>query len=504
MPTKIAMPEMGEGVIEATVIRWLVKEGDVVEQYQPLVEVNTDKVDSEVPSSAAGTVLKIMVAPDSVVPVNGVLCWVGEPGEAIPADAGGDAAPAKDAPPPAPKAESPAPPPAPVPAPQPAPASPMPAPARNGGNGQAGGLYASPLVARMAARMKVDLTRVPGSGPGGRITKDDLQNYVRGGAPSQPGTATASAPAAASGGRAGFISPVVGRLAGEHGLDLSRITGTGLEGRITKKDIERVLAAGGVDPLGTPPAKAVAPTSAPSVAAPAATAPADGQPIPGTVMKLDTMRKSIAKHMVESKHTSPHVTTIMEADLSAVGKHRAQNKEVFARDGANLTFTAYFVAAVVAGLKAYPILNSSWTEESIAIHKDINIGMAAALEGGGLIVPVIKQADGLSLLGIARAVNDLAERSRAKKLTPDEVRGGTFTITNHGTSGSLFATPIINQPQCGILGVGMIQKRAVVVNDAIAIRPMVYIGLTFDHRMLDGAVADYFLGTVKKTLEEWK
>ncbi|TAK11835.1 MAG: 2-oxo acid dehydrogenase subunit E2 [Anaerolineae bacterium] len=488
------MPEMGEGVIEATVIRWLVNEGDVVEQYQPLVEVNTDKVDSEVPSAAAGTVLKILAAPDQVVPVHAVLCWVGQPGESVPADGGGDAAPAS-APPP--KVEKPAP--APQPAPTPVMNAAMPAAHGPSGNGGSGGGFASPLVARMAAQMKVDLTKVPASGMGGRITKEDLQNYIRGGAAP---AMTSTPPAPAKGARASFISPAVARLAGEHALDLARITGTGLEGRITKKDIERVVASGGVDPLGAP---AAAPVSvSPSAPAVLPASPAAGQPVPGTVMKLDTMRKSIAKHMVESKHTSPHVTTIMEADLTAISKHRAQNKELFARDGANLTFTVYFVSAVVAALKAYPILNSSWTEEGIAIHKDINIGMAAALEGGGLIVPVIKQADGLSLLGIARAVNDLAERARAKKLNPDEVRGGTFTITNHGTSGSLFATPIINQPQCGILGVGMIQKRAVVINDAIAIRPMAYMGLTFDHRMLDGAVADYFLGTVKKTLEEWK
>jgi 2-oxoglutarate dehydrogenase E2 component (dihydrolipoamide succinyltransferase) len=492
MPTKIVMPEMGEGVIEATVIRWLVNEGDTVDLYQPLVEVNTDKVDSEVPSAAAGTVLKILAAPEQVVPVGQALCWVGQPGEEIPADGGGDAAPA-----PPPKAEKPAPPPA--PAPSSAASAPAPlrtaSPAQNGG---AAGSYASPLVARMAAQMKVDLARVPGTGMGGRITKEDLQNYIRGGAPAVAPVAASHAPA--KGARASFISPAVARLAGEHGIDLSRVTGTGLEGRITKKDIERVVAAGGADPLGAP----AAPAALSSAPAAPSIGPAAGQPVPGTVMKLDTMRKSIAKHMVESKHTSPHVTTIMEVDLSAVTAHRARHKEQFAHDGANLTFTAYFVAAVVAGLKAYPILNSSWTEEGIAIHRDINIGMATALEGGGLIVPVIKQADGLSLLGIARAVNDLAERARAKKLTPDEVRGGTFTITNHGTSGSLFATPIINQPQCGILGVGMIQKRAVVIHDAIAIRPMVYIGLTFDHRMLDGAVADYFLGTVKKALEEWK
>jgi 2-oxoglutarate dehydrogenase E2 component (dihydrolipoamide succinyltransferase) len=212
--------------------------------------------------------------------------------------------------------------------------------------------------------------------------------------------------------------------------------------------------------------------------------------------------------MVLSKRTSPHVTTIMEADLSRVVAHRQANKDAFARDGANLTFTAYFVAAVTAALKAYPMVNSSWADEGIRLHRAINIGMATSLGDAGLIVPVIKSADGLSLLGIARAVNDLANRARARQLKPDEVQGGTFTITNHGTSGSLFATPIINQPQCGILGVGMMQKRVVVVtdaagNDSIAIRPMVYLGLTFDHRILDGATADYFLGKVVEALQDW-
>ena len=212
--------------------------------------------------------------------------------------------------------------------------------------------------------------------------------------------------------------------------------------------------------------------------------------------------------MVSSKHTSPHVTTIMEADLSRVVAHRQANKDAFARDGVNLTFTAYFVAAAVAALKAHPIVNASWSEEGILLHRAINIGMAASLGEAGLIVPVIKNADGLSLLGLARAINDLANRARARQLKPDEVQGGTFTITNHGVSGSLFATPIINQPQCAILGVGKIQKRVVVVSDAsggdlIAIRPMVYLGLTFDHRILDGALADAFLGEVVEALQNW-
>jgi 2-oxoglutarate dehydrogenase E2 component (dihydrolipoamide succinyltransferase) len=220
-------------------------------------------------------------------------------------------------------------------------------------------------------------------------------------------------------------------------------------------------------------------------------------------MKLNPVRRAIAEHMVRSKQTSPHVTTIMEADMSAVSAHRAANKAAFSQERVNLTFTPYFAAAIVAACEAYPIVNSSWTEEGVAVHGQINVGVATALEPDGLIVPVIKNAAALSLIDLAQTVNDLSSRARTKQLKPDEVRGGTITITNHGTSGSLFANPIINQPQCAILGVGLIQKRAVVLDDAIAIRPMVYLGLTFDHRILDGAVADYFLGTVKYTLENW-
>jgi 2-oxoglutarate dehydrogenase E2 component (dihydrolipoamide succinyltransferase) len=207
--------------------------------------------------------------------------------------------------------------------------------------------------------------------------------------------------------------------------------------------------------------------------------------------------------MVLSKHTSPHVTTVMEVDLSRVVAHREANKAAYAKDGANLTLTVYFVASAVAALKTYPLVNSSWSDDGIILHKEINIGMATSLGEEGLIVPVIKNADELSMLGLARSINDLSNRARAKKLQPDEVRGGTFTITNHGTSGSLFATPIINQPQCAILGVGAIQKRAIVIEDAIAIRPMVYLSLTFDHRILDGAIGDYFLGKVVESLLSW-
>jgi 2-oxoglutarate dehydrogenase E2 component (dihydrolipoamide succinyltransferase) len=216
------------------------------------------------------------------------------------------------------------------------------------------------------------------------------------------------------------------------------------------------------------------------------------------------MRKAIAEHMVMSKHTSPHVSTIMEADLSRVVAHRQANKAEFERSGSNLTFTAYFVAAAAAALRAFPLVNSSWTDQGVWIHGPINIGMATALGDEGLIVPVIKQADNLSLLGLARSINDLAARARAHRLQPDEVRDGTFTITNHGIGGSLFAMPVINQPQCAILGVGTIKKRPVVVEgDAIAVRPMVYLSLTFDHRILDGSSGDGFLAKIVEVLEQW-
>jgi 2-oxoglutarate dehydrogenase E2 component (dihydrolipoamide succinyltransferase) len=296
----------------------------------------------------------------------------------------------------------------------------------------------------------------------------------------------------------GFISPVVAKIPAEHNVNLQQVPGTGLNGRITKKDVLDFVESGKKKAVSGQPSVVSRQHVAPSVT------PAAGDQL----IKHTVIRRQIAEHMLMSKHTSPHVLTVMEVDMSRVVKHRAANKATFARDGANLTFTAYFMQAIVAGLKAYPIVNSSWTDEGLLIHSKINIGMATSLGEEGLIVPVIKGADGLSLLGMARTVNDLADRARSKKLSPDDVKGGTFTLTNHGISGSLFAFPVINQPQCGILGVGALQKRAVVVtdadgNDSIAIRPMVYLSFVFDHRILDGASADWFLAKVKETLENW-
>jgi 2-oxoglutarate dehydrogenase E2 component (dihydrolipoamide succinyltransferase) len=409
MATKVLVPRLGEGVDEVTITKWLKKEGDSVKELEPLLEVNTDKVDTEIPAPASGVILKIEMQEGQPAKVGQLLALIGVAGE-TPVSTG------------APAAES-----------------------------------------------KVE------SRKSGSTTTLDLR-------PSTPARSSSDL---------GFISPVVAKIAAERGIDLSQVPGTGLNGRITKNDVLNFVQ--------TPPAKeAYHATRTTQHATPIVTPSAGDQ-----LIKHTLIRKQIADHMVMSKSVSPHVLTVMEADMSHVAKHRAANKAAFERDGVNLTFTAYFMMAIVAGLKAYPNTNSSWTDEGVLIHKAVNIGMATSLGEEGLIVPVIKGADNLSLLAMARTVNDLAARARARKLQPDEVKGGTFTLTNHGISGSLFAMPIINQPQCGILGIGAMQKRAVVVDDAIAIRPMVFMSFVFDHRILDGASADWFLAKVKETLENW-
>ena len=405
MATKVLVPRLGEGVDELTIVRWLKAEGQAVQELESLVEVETDKVITEIPSPASGTLLRILAAENTPARVGETMAWIGQPGESLP----GSSAPVSTEP----------------------------------------------------------VSRVP--------------------EPTDTGTRDSSTQVTSTR-ETGFLSPVVRKLAAERKVDLAQVRGTGLNGRITKQDVLAYLEGG----QGTAPAS-----------------PRVSNALPGKLIPVTPVRRQIAERMQQSKQTSPHVMTVMEADMSRVAAHRAANKESFARDGVNLTFTAYFIAAIASGLKAYPMTNSSWTDEGVLVHKSVNIGMATSLGEEGLIVPVIKSADGLSLLGVARAVNDLSSRARAKKLQPDEVKGGTFTLTNHGVSNSLFAMPIINQPQCGILGVGAMQKRAVVVTDAnggdsIAIRLMVYLSFVFDHRILDGASADWFLMKVKETLENWQ
>lgn len=416
MATKVLVPLLGEGIEEVTVTKWLKKEGDSVTELEPLLEVNTDKVDTEIPAPASGTVLKIMAQEGVPAKVGAVLAYIGKPGESV---------------------------------------------------------ESSPVVASIKTESKLESDALS-------LSKDQTSASPR------PGTLNMR-PAT----DLGFISPVVAKIAAEHGVSLQQIQGTGLNGRITKNDV-----LGYVEGHKT---KVETQSSQPVTFQPANIKPMEGDQL----IKHTAIRKQIAEHMIMSQHTSPHVLTVMEADMSRVARHRSANKEMFARDGINLTFTAYFMTAIVAGLKAYPNVNSSWTDEGVLLHKAINIGMATSLGEEGLIVPVIKGADNLSLLAMARMVNDLANRARSKKLQTDDVKGGTFTLTNHGISGSLFAFPVINQPQCGILGVGAMQKRVVVIDDAIAIRPMVYLSFAFDHRILDGASADWFLMKVKETLENW-
>jgi len=436
MPTKVIMPQLGESVVEGTVTSWLKKEGESIAEFESLLEVNTDKVDTEIPSPAGGTILKILVPEGTTVKAGTVLAWIGQPGEAVPT------------------AESPA---------------------------------VSPAVpVREESREAVLPTQEDAPPP----TRD-----------------------------LGFISPVVARLAKDKNVDLNMVHGTGQGGRITKKDVLAYLevpvqeAKTNAAPWETPgegdlfrPTEMFFGASKPAESKPSVqgTSQPPQQAGKGKLVPHTTMRKRIADHMVFSKHTSPHVTTVMESDFKRVVTHFEKNRDAYARDGVKLTYTAYFAAACAAALRAYPIVNSSWSEEGVLIHPEVNLSIAVSLGDEGLIVPVIRNADGLSLLGMARAINDLASRARAHKLKPDEVVGGTFSITNHGISGSLFATPVINQPQCAILGVGAVKKRPVVVEgDAIAVRPMVYLSLTFDHRILDGASADGFLAKVVEVLDTW-
>jgi pyruvate dehydrogenase E2 component (dihydrolipoamide acetyltransferase) len=301
-------------------------------------------------------------------------------------------------------------------------------------------------------------------------------------------------------------SPLVRKIAREHNVDLAQVQGTGLGGRISKKDILAYLARGGamrpaVPATSAPPVPSLASTSA---SPPQAAAPPIAFAGPTLVVPMSAMRRQIAEHMVMSKRTSAHVATVFEVEMKRVAEVMAQNAAEFERrNGVKLTYTPFFVRAAVQTLKQFPIVNSSLDGENIVYKRDINIGVAVALETG-LIVPVVKRADEKNFLGITRAVRDLAERARTKRLSVDDVQGGTFTITNPGIFGSLFGTPIINQPQVAILGVGTIEKRPVVRDDAIAIRPMVYLSLSFDHRVLDGAVADQFMGHIKKVLENWE
>ena len=294
-------------------------------------------------------------------------------------------------------------------------------------------------------------------------------------------------------------SPVVRRIAAEHGVDITQIDGSGIAGRVTKQDILEFIDEGGKAEGGKAAASAQAPSAPQGFAVPEQAAPAP-RAAGDDVVPMTLMRRRIAEHMIASRRTSAHVHSVFEIDFSRVARLRDAKKAEYERAGAKLTFLPFIVKAVVAGLRAVPVVNASIDGDNVIYHKDINIGIAVALDWG-LIVPVVKQADEKSILGLSRAMHDLANRARSKQLKPDEVQGGTFTITNPGVFGALFGMPIISQPQVAILGIGAVEKRVVVVDDAIAIRPMAYLSLGYDHRLIDGAVADQFMSVVKKQIE---
>ncbi|MFC3514548.1 2-oxoglutarate dehydrogenase, E2 component, dihydrolipoamide succinyltransferase [Amycolatopsis halotolerans] len=457
--TEVKLPELGESVTEGTVTRWLKQVGESVEVDEPLLEISTDKVDTEVPSPVAGTVLEIRAGEDETVEVGGVLAVIGD------ANAAPAAAPA--APAPAPAQESkPAPAPVQESKPAPAPAAPAPAPA-------------APAPAAQAPAAP---------------------------APAAPAPA-AQAPAESADGP--YVTPLVRKLASEHGIDLASLTGSGVGGRIRKQD---VLAAAEAKQKAAPAPAAAAP-SAPAAAAPSAPRAAAVSPevaaLRGTVQKASRIRQITATKTRESLQVSAQLTQVHEVDVTKIAKLRQRAKAAFKeREGVNLTFLPFFAKATVEALKQHPNVNASYNEDTkeITYHGAVHLGIAVDTERGLLSV-VIHDAGELSLAGLAHRIADLAARARANKIKPDELIGGTFTVTNIGSNGALFDTPIIVQPQSGMLGTGAVVKRPVVVadaegNDTIAVRSMAYLPLTYDHRLVDGADAGRFLTTVKQRLEE--
>ena len=479
MATEVIMPQMGESIAEGTITKWMKKVGDTVKRDEPIFEISTDKVDAEIPSPVAGTLTEIRVQEGQTVAINTVVAVIGEAGEQPAAAA---SAPAAAAPAPAPAAAAPkpapaqpaavAPPPAAAAAP-PKPASPPPAPAP--------AVPASPPPAAAAPR------------EGGTV--ESIEERIR-----------------------RRSSPLVRKIASEHAVDITELEGTGIHSRVTKNDILSYIenrkvaatpaasAAATARPLETVEAGRAEPATAP--AAPAAP-PRHALAVTDRdeVVAMTKIRRITAENMTLSKRTSAHVTTVFQVDYTVIARLREQHKDAFLqKNGVKLTYLPFILRSCVQALKEFPQVNASIDGDNIVYHKDVHLGLAVALDWG-LIVPVVRNADEKSILGLARATNDLADRARTKRLKPEEIQGGTFTVTNPGVFGSLFGTPIIPQPQVAILGVGTIEKRPVVVtdargNDALGIRTVGYLALSFDHRLIDGADADKFMASMKKTLEK--
>ncbi len=452
MATDVVMPQMGESIAEGTVVRWLKKVGDTVVRDEPLFEISTDKVDAEIPSPMAGVLIEIKVKPGETVAVNSVVATIGQKGEAAssaPRDAPSSAATA-------PQASSSA----------AGPSAQAAAVAR--GRAEAA---ASTQTQADGAPSRAQVADAPGVNGGQRqLTRDELRRQKS--------------------------SPLVRRIAREHNVDIAQIPGSGIAGRVTKQDILGYIETKPPSPAPSAPAWAPRPDM------PAVHVPAFSSGDRVEVQPLSVMRKKIAEHMVMSRRTSAHVHSVFHVNFSQVDKIRQAKKAEYERMGTKLTFMSFVSKAVVDAIRRHPVINSSLDGDSIVYKKDVNLGIAVALENG-LIVPVIRNADEKNMLGLSRAIADVAGRARSKQLKPEDVQGGTFTITNPGVFGAQFGMPIINQPQVAILGVGVVEKRPVVVEDAIAIRTMAYLTLGYDHRLIDGAVADEFMADVKNQIENF-
>ena len=443
MATDVLMPQMGESIAEGTITKWLKKAGDPVERDEPLFEISTDKVDAEIPSPASGVLSEIVVQEGQTVEVKTIVARITEEGAA-------DASSSKSAP----------------------------------GVAQEKATEAEP---------KAEPKAQPKAEPKAETTAPAAQP-----APSKPAASSTSS-------REERIqtksSPLVRKIAAEHGVDITEVEGSGVHGRVTKEDILSYVEERESAPAEKPATKR-APAATPSTSAPRST------PVPvgagDSVEPMSRMRQVIAERMIASKATSAHVHTFYEIDMSVVDRVRNKHKEAFAQrtGGAKLTYTVFMAKAAIDALRAFPVINASIDGTDVIHHGDVNLGMAVALDWG-LLVPVINQAQDLSMEGLAKAITDKATRARDRKLAPDELSGSTFTITNPGSLGSLIGTPIINQPNVAILGMGKVEKRVVVIDDAIAIRNRMFVVLGYDHRLIDGATAEKFLSHIKSTLENF-
>jgi 2-oxoglutarate dehydrogenase E2 component (dihydrolipoamide succinyltransferase) len=482
------MPQMGESIAEGTLSRWMKKVGDPVQRDEPIFEISTDKVDAEIPAPGAGILAEILVQEGQTVAVQTVVARLETDASAA---AEKPKTPESTRPAaPSPGAPAPTKPAAPANAP-PAPLAPAPAVAPKGGYGGSEPSSPPPRAVPATASSTGTETRSPSDPAGGNGAAETAEERLR-----------------------RKSTPLVRKMAAEHNVDISTVPGTGLAGRVTKNDILSFIEAGAAGQQGSgaavaPAAPGRAPATAPPPRSPAAPLPAAATVDPWEGDRLEPwsrIRKLTADHMVMSRRVSPHVNTIFEIDYTRVVQIRARKKQEYADRGVNLTYLAFITKVVADNLRKHPVLNSAVSGEGTLYRRDVNIGIAVALDWG-LIVPVIKRADELSLLGVARAINDLGERARTKKLSPDEVQKGTFTITNPGVFGSAIGTPIINQPQAAILCVGSIEKQPAVVTvdgaDMIAVRTKGLLSLAFDHRIVDGADADRFMADVKSELQEF-